>query len=316
MITPVIFDTDAGSDIDDLYALALIINHPNLKLLGVTTVAGDTQARARLVAKLLRLANQKEEPVCAGICVPEALVKKGVDIVGYRQNLTHCDFVNTNDPEYGREFGDAISFILETLSQTEKPIKIIGTGPWTNIAEVLRRADDKQRSMIGSIELMGGEVHIIHSESNVKQDPEAADLILRSRVPIFLGTWSVTRQLTFTMAEVDSLLCKSKSPFLKALHECTNIWWENGVSNKPGPVCYDVIPVFWAAGERKKISCIKLDNISVELKGMHTRGMTVISPWQLMNAEKTDSTSSEYLTITNSLNAKMLKQRYIDLVFK
>ena len=39
MKTKVIFDTDAGGDIDDLYALALILKHPALQLLGVTTVS-------------------------------------------------------------------------------------------------------------------------------------------------------------------------------------------------------------------------------------------------------------------------------------
>jgi hypothetical protein len=44
--TPAILDTDVGTDIDDAFALALIINSPELELPGVTTVAGDTQARA------------------------------------------------------------------------------------------------------------------------------------------------------------------------------------------------------------------------------------------------------------------------------
>ena len=51
--TPIILDTDIGSDIDDAFALALIVNSPELELVGVTTVSGDTQARARLAAKLL-----------------------------------------------------------------------------------------------------------------------------------------------------------------------------------------------------------------------------------------------------------------------
>ncbi len=58
MPVPIIFDTDAGSDVDDLWALALIVSHPELNLAGVTTVSGDTQARARLVAKTLRLAGR------------------------------------------------------------------------------------------------------------------------------------------------------------------------------------------------------------------------------------------------------------------
>ena len=50
---PVILDTDIGTDIDDAFALALIINSPEFELLGVTTVSGDTAARARIAAKML-----------------------------------------------------------------------------------------------------------------------------------------------------------------------------------------------------------------------------------------------------------------------
>ena len=50
---PLILDTDIGADIDDAFALALIISSPELELLGVTAVGGDTQARARLAAKML-----------------------------------------------------------------------------------------------------------------------------------------------------------------------------------------------------------------------------------------------------------------------
>src|SRR6516225_2650160 len=65
---PVILDTDIGTDIDDAFALALILASPELELLGVTTVSGDTQARARLAAKLLWEAGGawRKVPVYAG----------------------------------------------------------------------------------------------------------------------------------------------------------------------------------------------------------------------------------------------------------
>ena len=314
-LNPIIFDTDAGTDIDDLYALALILNHPNLSLLGVTTVSGDTQARARLVAKMLRLANQPDIPVFAGIQVPEVLVEQGVDATTYK-HLTHCDLVGPGDPEHNRDYDDAIHFVLNQLDQTETPITIVGTGPWTNIAEVLRRADDRQRSMIASLALMGGEVHLLHAGSNVKSDPEAADLILKCRIPTFLATWSISRQLDFSMAEVDALTRDSVDPFVRALRTATEMWWGGGMAYKPGPVCYDVVPVFWAAGERTAISCIKLKEIPVELTGTHTRGMMIVHPWKVMNAARVESTSSEYVTLTDTLNAEALKQRYIQWVFQ
>src|SRR5271169_2024723 len=65
---PVILDTDIGSDIDDAFALALIIHSPEFELLGVTTVSGDTAARARIAAKMLCEAGGKwrQVPVAAG----------------------------------------------------------------------------------------------------------------------------------------------------------------------------------------------------------------------------------------------------------
>ena len=316
MAVPVIFDTDVGSDIDDLYALALILRHPNLELLGVTTAAGDTQGRARIVAKMLRLAGRSDVPVYAGIQIPEAVARRGVEKADYRRSLSHARLVQADDPESGEEYGDAVPYVLEALNSAASPVTIIGTGPWTNIAEVLRRADQGQRSMIDSIALMGGEIHLLHCEANVRDDPEAADQVLRSQVAMFVGTWSVTRQLYFTMAEVEELTEKTSSPFLRALCEGTKMWWGNGIRNKPGPVCYDVVPVFWAAGDRDEISCIGLESLPVELEGVHTRGITSASPWQLMAAETVDSTSSEYVAVTNSLNAGALKKRYQDLVFE
>ena len=243
MTINVIFDTDAGGDIDDLYALALILKHPRLNLLGATTVSADTQARARVVAKMLRLAGRSDVPVFAGIRIPEAIKKRGVDESEYKNYLTHLDLVKADDPESGEEYGDAVEFILKQLSQAAEPIILIGTGPWSNIAEVIKRADEKQKSMIDSLALMGGEVHLLHTESNVHHDPEAADLILQSRLPIFLATWSISQKLVFTMAEVKALTQNSPSPFNQALYEATQLWWDYGVEYKPGPLCYDSSPV-------------------------------------------------------------------------
>ena len=65
-LTPVLLDTDIGTDIDDAFALALVMRSPELGLLGVTTVSGDTAARARLAAKLLWESGFQFVPVAAG----------------------------------------------------------------------------------------------------------------------------------------------------------------------------------------------------------------------------------------------------------
>src|SRR5713101_3276195 len=64
--TPILLDTDIGTDIDDAFALALVLESPELDLRGVTTVSGDTQARARLAAKMLCEAGRRDVPIAAG----------------------------------------------------------------------------------------------------------------------------------------------------------------------------------------------------------------------------------------------------------
>jgi purine nucleosidase len=310
MKIPVIFDTDAGSDVDDLYALGLVLRHPNLHPLGVTTVgSADPHARARLVAKMLRLAKREDVPVFAGRPTCDALLAQG------KQRLSHGHFVTADDPEQGRHYGDAMAFMLQSLAEAEAPITLIATGPWSNIAEVLRRADERQRANIGSLALMGGEVHLMHAEANASLDPQAAHDVLTSGLPIFLGTWSVTRRLFFTMAEVEQRLANAPDPFLRGLYTCTRMWWGEGRGAKPGPVCYDVVPVFWAAGEREDIACIGLRNIRVELEGRFTRGMTWVHPWTREAAPVVDAPSPGCVLVTDAMDAAALKRRFEQRVF-
>ncbi len=66
MPIPVILDTDIGGDIDDTWALALLLRRPALDLRLVVTNTGDTAYRARLAAKLLDVAGRDDVPVAAG----------------------------------------------------------------------------------------------------------------------------------------------------------------------------------------------------------------------------------------------------------
>ncbi len=65
-VEKVILDTDIGDDIDDAYALALLLSRPNIKVLGVTTAWGQTQERAELAVKLLHVMGYDHIPVYAG----------------------------------------------------------------------------------------------------------------------------------------------------------------------------------------------------------------------------------------------------------
>ena len=63
----VIIDTDIGDDIDDAFAIALALKSPELEILGISTTFGDTEARAKIVDRLLGEAGRPNIPVLAGI---------------------------------------------------------------------------------------------------------------------------------------------------------------------------------------------------------------------------------------------------------
>jgi inosine-uridine nucleoside N-ribohydrolase len=62
----VILDTDIGDDIDDAIALCFALGSPEFDVLGVTTVYGDVQTRARIARRMLQVAGRADVPVIPG----------------------------------------------------------------------------------------------------------------------------------------------------------------------------------------------------------------------------------------------------------
>jgi len=61
--TPVILDTDIGGDIDDTWALAMMLKSPELDVKLVVTATGDTTYRAKIVARMLEIGGRTDVPV-------------------------------------------------------------------------------------------------------------------------------------------------------------------------------------------------------------------------------------------------------------
>lgn len=68
-ITPVILDTDIGTDFDDSWALALLLKKQNqtIYLKMVLTASYDTYGRAQIVAKYLTSVKRGDIPIGVGI---------------------------------------------------------------------------------------------------------------------------------------------------------------------------------------------------------------------------------------------------------
>jgi inosine-uridine nucleoside N-ribohydrolase len=187
--TPVILDTDIGTDIDDAFALALIINSPELELLGVTTVAGDTQARARLAAKLLWEAGGawRKVPVYAGDPGKPQPIEQTRWAEGFTSSALHMSGV--------------VDFMKTEINRRPGKVTIIAIGELTNVAALLK-SDPSMAKQIKLIALMGGSVARGYgpdskpeAEWNIKSNPEAAQTVFSSGVPLLMAPLDVTAML-------------------------------------------------------------------------------------------------------------------------
>ncbi len=127
---PVIFDTDIGDDIDDTWALAMLLQSPEFDIKLITTAVGDTSAKAKIVAKMLEVAGRTDIPI--GIGVPHADKPRG-----HRQVEWVEDYKLSSYP--GTIHQDGVQALIDTIMDCPEPITIIAVGPVPNIASALER---------------------------------------------------------------------------------------------------------------------------------------------------------------------------------
>jgi len=124
---PVILDTDIGLDIDDIWALGLLLKCPELDVKLITTATGNTLIKTKIVAKFLEITGFYDIPIGTG--VPDSTYKG-----------PQAPWVKTYDlSEYpGKIYENCKEVLCSTIMESSYPITIIGTGPLGNIAEALK----------------------------------------------------------------------------------------------------------------------------------------------------------------------------------
>ena len=238
----VIIDTDIGTDIDDAYALLLALSSPELKLRGITLVHADIETRARIALKLLKLAGRLDIPVIPGESQP----------------------MNSERPLYwgghegrGLDFSDVESevaalktavsapeFIARTASENPGRIVLIPIGPLTNVGIAIR---DYPREMgrLKGIVCMGSTFQGFGPENagiehNIKLDPEAAQIVLGSGIPLLLVGLNVTLQTSLTEERVNEMAAK-RTPLAEYMAHMTRDWF--GVVGRKATCMHDPLAV-------------------------------------------------------------------------
>lgn len=192
MPTPVILDTDIGTDIDDCLALALLLGSPELELQAVTCVYGDTVLRSRMSRKLLQLRGLGDIPVYAGAQKPLTSQRPI-----YWEGHEGQGLADANDATLEPNAGFAPDKIIEMVMSRPGQIHLIAIGPLTNIALAFQK-EPRLIKNIAHLTIMGGVVRSIDrldlplAEHNIVCDPEAAKIVLESGAPITLVPLDIT----------------------------------------------------------------------------------------------------------------------------
>ena len=231
---PVIFDTDIGGDIDDAYALAQILRSPELKLLGVTTVSGDTVARARLAAKLLAVDGRADIPVYAGL-------SHAMQYLGH--TVWAKDFAAPALHPSG-----AVEFMRGQIDAHPGEITIIAIGELTNIAALLV-SEPGIAGKIKAIALMGGSVRRGYApgskpepEWNIKSNAPAAQAVFSSGVPLLVAPLDSTADLKLA-PEWKVRIFSRGTPLNDALASVDFIWRHTNTWNAEMPTLFDNLAV-------------------------------------------------------------------------
>ena len=239
----VILDTDIGDDIDDAYALALVLTSPELKLLGVTTAWGNTGLRAQLVEGLLCEAGQRNIPVFVGVPTKANNV--------FTQASWASRFPSPREADT-----DAIAWLAKTIRANPGQITLIEIAPLSNVGALIDR-DPAAFRMLKRVVMMGGSIHRGYgdlgyapdrgpsAEYNIAMDVPAAKKLFASGVPITMAPLDSTQMKLDEVMR--SILFRKSTPLTDSLEVLTQEW---GGGRSATPTLFDVMAVEATIDER------------------------------------------------------------------
>ncbi|MGD8239560.1 MAG: nucleoside hydrolase [Armatimonadota bacterium] len=256
---PVIFDTDIGSDIDDTWALCMVLRCPELDVRLVVSDKDNSTYRARILAKMLDVFERTDIPVGVGL-------QKG-DEPG-RQSAWTGDYDLARYP--GTVHEDGVGAIIQTIKDSPEPMSLVCTGPVPNIAAALEREPGivegaRFVGMHGSVRRGYRNNPKISAEANVRNDPGALQ-------KVFAAPWDVTITPLDTCGiirltgEKFAKVHQCEHPAIRALMENYRVWLARRGRPAPDPLTasstlFDTVAVYLAFTEE----LLEMENIGLRV---------------------------------------------------
>jgi purine nucleosidase len=283
----VIIDTDPGQD--DAVALLLALASPeDVDVLGVVTVAGNvplsrTTANARQV---LELAGRPDVPIFAGCARP---MRRPLVTAEHVHGPTGLNGAALPAPRMPVQSRHGVQYLIETFREAESgSITLVTLGPLTNVAMALVEAPDigpRIREIVAVLGTWSENGNITPAAAfNEYVDPEAADVVLTSGIPLTMIPMDVTHQCLTTPPRLAALrangnACSIAAADMLAFSEAFDLakyGWDGAPLHDPCAIAYLINPAMF--GGRKV-------NVMIETAGTYTSGMSVVDWWRVTDRE-------------------------------
>ncbi len=243
---PVIFDTDIGDDIDDTWALALLLQSPELDIKLITTAVGDTSAKAKIVAKMLEVAGRTDIPI--GIGLPCGDRNKG-----HRQDQWVSSYKLSSYP--GTIYQDGVQALIDTIMDSPEQITVIAVGPLPNVAAALER-EGRIAEKAKFIGMHGSVRRGYDGKQEVSKEYNVVTFVKEAQ-KVFTSGWDMTITPLDTCGIVRlkgakyKKVFESDKPLARAVIANYRAWtksqgWDQAEVNTASSTLYDTVAIYLA----------------------------------------------------------------------
>ncbi|MCW5710668.1 nucleoside hydrolase [Shinella sp.] len=196
MARPIIIDTDPG--IDDVLAITLACASPEVDVIGITTVGGNTGIAntTENALRWLNLVGRNDIPVAAGAHVP--LVRWDTRPDATTHGTDGLGGLHLAEAPRSADTRNANELLIDLIEGSAEPVTLVAIGPLTNVA-TLHASAPKTFAKLERIVIMGGGARVLGNitpaaEFNIWYDPEAAARVFAAAVPITMVGLDVTHK--------------------------------------------------------------------------------------------------------------------------
>ena len=276
MALPIILECDPGHD--DAIAMVLALASPELDVKAITASAGNQtpDKTLRNVLRMLTLLRRQDIPVAGGARKPlmrELIIAENV------HGESGLDGPALPEPDFAPQNVTAVELMAKTLRESPQPVTIVATGPQTNVA-LLLNSHPELHDKIARIVLMGGAMVLGNwqpaAEFNIYVDPEAAEIVFQSGIPVVMAGLDVTHRAQIHGLDIERFR-QVGNPVATIVAELLDFFMEYHKDAKwgfTGAPLHDPCTIAWLLKPELFTSVERW--VGVETQGKYTQGMTVV----------------------------------------